>query len=295
MVATGCDTQARRAHRGPAAQADVRDAAVRFGRRQSRSPGSSSTSTRCCRRSAIGSISGISKKSRKSNWQLDPLVGRAARRPCRNLAVVKTLDVMQYRLPDAWYLQESVWLRDISKLRPRRPVRRRGGGRAAVRLDRPQYPARTGRRSRRSSGQPASPVRNAAVWARQRARSGLDLHAAGAAARARRRAAGPRRRPRQRAAVAAGSIDRATSCICSIAAWACRFPVPTARAWPRWPQVVADDTLLRQLDLDDEHRYPVTANDLNHVVALVEAIAPAACRAAWRWSSRVWPASTRWC
>ena len=36
-------------------------------------------------------------------------------------------------------------------------------------------------------------------------------------------------------------------------------------------QAAADDAVLRALDLDAEHRYPVTAADLKHVLALVEA------------------------
>jgi hypothetical protein len=36
-------------------------------------------------------------------------------------------------------------------------------------------------------------------------------------------------------------------------------------------QVVADDSLLRKLDMDDDERYPISARDLDEVVALVEA------------------------
>jgi tetratricopeptide (TPR) repeat protein len=47
-------------------------------------------------------------------------------------------------------------------------------------------------------------------------------------------------------------------------------PGPTPGSVATLAQVVADDTLLRRLDLAKDHRYPVTADDLKHVVAYVE-------------------------
>ena len=73
--------------------------------------------------------------------------------------------------------------------------------------------------------------------------------------------------------------------------WVCRFPVRSPAAWRRLPKLIADDELLRKLDLDAEHPYPVKAEDLKHVVAYVEATPPA-LRGGWRWSSRGWPAIT---
>ena len=51
-------------------------------------------------------------------------------------------------------------------------------------------------------------------------------------------------------------------------------PGPDGQPVATLEQVVVDAGLLRQLDLDESHPYPVTADDLSHVVALVEASPP---------------------
>jgi len=48
------------------------------------------------------------------------------------------------------------------------------------------------------------------------------------------------------------------------------IPGPEGAKVATLAQVQADDTLLRQLDLDADHPYPVTSSDLSHVVAEVE-------------------------
>ena len=47
-------------------------------------------------------------------WQPDPLLAGLSDE-LRNLPAVKLQDTMQFRQTDGWFLQESIWLRDISK------------------------------------------------------------------------------------------------------------------------------------------------------------------------------------
>jgi tetratricopeptide (TPR) repeat protein len=49
------------------------------------------------------------------------------------------------------------------------------------------------------------------------------------------------------------------------------IPGPQAKGIATLAQVAADDGLLRHLDLDDEHRYSMSADDIQKLVALVEA------------------------
>ena len=68
---------------------------------------------------------------------------------------------------------------------------------------------------------------------------------------------------------------------CSIPCWVCRSPARTAsRAaatgnWrssrPRLPRSLADDGLLRQMDVGESHPYPFKASDLKRLVVLLEA------------------------
>ena len=58
--------------------------------------------------------------------------------------------------------------------------------------------------------------------------------------------------------------------------------------------LAADDALLRRLDADEAHPYPVKADDLKRVVVLLEA-SPAYLSRRSAWSSRGWPGRTRWC
>ncbi len=56
------------------------------------------------------------------------------------------------------------------------------------------------------------------------------------------------------------------------------IPGPEPDSVATLSQVIADESLLRKLDLDQEHPYPVQAADLKHVVAYVEASPPALSR-----------------
>ncbi len=49
------------------------------------------------------------------------------------------------------------------------------------------------------------------------------------------------------------------------------IPGPGGKGVATLDEVVADEQLLRNLDLDAEHPYPIKASDLSHVVALIEA------------------------
>ncbi|HEX3725294.1 MAG TPA: hypothetical protein VHV08_03585, partial [Pirellulales bacterium] len=49
-----------------------------------------------------------------STWHSDPLVNSLSEQD-RKLPLVRMLDVNQFRINDGWYLQEAVWMRDVSK------------------------------------------------------------------------------------------------------------------------------------------------------------------------------------
>jgi tetratricopeptide (TPR) repeat protein len=201
-------------------------------------------------------------------WQQDPLIERLPDE-LQDMRIMKTLDLIQYRMIDAWYLQESVWLRDISK---------GARGDAFDDLDVAQRlfdwtirnvylePDRTatGEMNRHRPFEALLLGRGEAIdraWvfmllARQQ---GLDVVLLGFS-----EDDGKDVKPWLPALVSNGELYL----------FDCRLglPVPGPAGQPvaMLSQVVADPDLLRQLDLDAEHPYPVTAEDLQHVVALVE-------------------------
>ncbi len=204
------------------------------------------------------------------NWQVDPLVA-ALPDELRNLTAVRTLDSTQYRLPDAWYLQESVWARDISKsaradqfedvavaerlfdwtVRNIQLERDVDGSQRQTNRHRPFETLLLGR------GQAMDRAWLFTILARQQ---GLDVVLLGLADESLENV-----RPWLPALLSNGQLYL----------FDCRLglpiPGPGGRGVATLAEVVADATLLRRLDLDAEHPYPVTADELKHIVAYVEA------------------------
>ncbi len=201
-------------------------------------------------------------------WQPDPLI-QCLPEELREMPIMKMLDLIQYRMVDAWYLQESVWLRDASN-------GARGdafddldvAGRLFDWTIRNVYlepdRATSGNMNRHRPFETLLLGRGEAIdraWvfmllARQQ---GLDVVLLGFSEDGSKDV-----RPWLPALVTDGKLFL----------FDCRLglPIPGPDGQPvaTLAQVVADPELLRHLDLDAEHPYPVTAEDLQHVVALVE-------------------------
>ena len=204
----------------------------------------------------------------KLTWQADPLLGGLPDE-LRDLGVVKTLDVMKYRLPDAWYLQESVWLRDISNgargdqfedlaVAQRLfdwTVRNIQLEPDAAECTRENYhrPYETLLLSR---GQAVDRAWIFLLLARQQ---GLDVVLLGLSD-----AGGKVPSPWLPALFANGELYL-FDCRLGLA-----IPGPDGRGVATLAQVMTDPQLLRRLDLDDEHPYSVGPENLKHVVAFIE-------------------------
>ncbi len=202
------------------------------------------------------------------SWQPDPLVAELPEN-LRDLTVVKRLDFMDYRLPDAWYLQESVWLRDISK--NARADQFEDLAVAERLFDWTVRNIQLEPDAARADGNQHTPVetllfgRGQAIdraWiflllARQQ---GLDVLLLGLADES-----GKNVRPWLPALLSGGELYL----------FDCRLglpiPGPGGKGVATLSQVVTDEQLLRALDLDEDHKYPITGDDLRHVVAYVEA------------------------
>jgi hypothetical protein len=202
------------------------------------------------------------------DWQPDPLIARLPD-DLRNVLAVKLLDSTQYRIPDdAWFLQQAVWLRDISG-------RARGDQfedvQVAERLfdwvvrnidlepDTELTPETIRHRPFETllygRGRVADRAWLFTLLARQQ---GLDVVLL---------------------AIDGASGEKPT--LWAPALWSggelylfdCRLGVPIPGAGGKGiatlSAIVADPQLLRHLDLDDQHRYPIDAKQLSRVVALV--------------------------
>ncbi len=202
-------------------------------------------------------------------WQPDPMIDDLPPE-LRKLRVMDTLDLVRYRLADAWYLQEAVWLRDISngaradqfddvavaerlfdwtvrniQLEPD------ADSESQVSRHRPYETLLLG------TGQAVERAWVFMLLARQQGLNVVLLEFGDPDGDA----------PRQRlpALLSDGKLYL----------FDCRLglpiPGPEGRPVATLAEVIADEGLLRQLDLDENHPYPLTADDLKHVVALIEA------------------------
>ena len=202
------------------------------------------------------------------NWQADPLLAELPEN-LRDLTVVKRLDFMDYRLPDAWYLQESVWLRDISK--NARADQFEDLAVAERLFDWTVRNIQLEPDLTRGDGNQQTPVetllfgRGQAVdraWvflllARQQ---GLDVVMLGLADEN-----GKNVRPWSPALLSSGELYLFDSRL------GLPIPGPEGKGVATLSQVVADEQLLRAFDLDEDRKYPIGGEDLRHVVAFVEA------------------------
>jgi hypothetical protein len=205
----------------------------------------------------------------KITWQPDPLVAELPD-DLRSTLVVQLLDSTQYRLPDdAWFLQESVWLRDISHSA-------RGDQFEDLAVAERLFDWTVRNIQLEPDVEPAAqPLRHRAFeillngrgQARDRAwlftllarQQGLDVVLLGFEAHG--------DKPARLWLPALLSGDQLYLFDCRLGL---PIPGPEGKGVATLTQVVADPQLLRSLDLDEAHPYPVTADDLAHVVAFVE-------------------------
>jgi hypothetical protein len=202
-------------------------------------------------------------------WHRDALIEKLPDE-LQKLRVMQTLDLIEYRMIDAWYLQEAVWLRDISNgargdafddvdvamrlfdwtvrnisLEPDDSVSDRGLA------HRPFETLLLGR---------GNTIDRDWVFMLLARQQGLDVVLLGIADED-----GKNVRPWLPALLSNKELYL----------FDCRLglpiPGPDGKGVATLSQVVADEQLLRKLDLDAEHAYPIKAEDLKHLVALVEA------------------------
>jgi tetratricopeptide (TPR) repeat protein len=205
-----------------------------------------------------------------ANWQLDPLVGQLPPE-LRSLPLIKTLDIVQFRLADAWYLQETVWMRDVSRMARGDQFEDVAVAERLfdwtvrnIQLDGPERTAKLQTHPHRAyeillygHGDASERAWIFMLLARQQ---GLDAVLLGLADEN-----GANVRPWLPAVLSGGQLYL-FDCQLGLP-----IPGPEGRSVATLAEVVADDGLLRQLDLDAEHPYPVRGDDLKHVVAFVEA------------------------
>jgi len=200
-------------------------------------------------------------------WREDPLV-KTLSEELRNQPDVKKLGAIQFQIPDdGWFLQEAVWLRDISKQARAdqfqdqevakrlfdwtvRNIQLEPDGKPGAIRHRPFETILYGR---------GTAIERAWVFLLLARQQGLNVVMLGIAD-----ADGKNVRPWLPALVLDGQLYLYDTRL--------GLPIPGAEpsSVATLAQVVEDDGLLRKLDLDAEHPYWVKADDLKHVVALVE-------------------------
>ncbi len=201
-------------------------------------------------------------------WQPDPLLAGLSDE-LRNLPAVKLQDTMQFRQTDGWFLQESIWLRDISKTAREDQfddlavaerlfdwtvrnvqLEKNADSQARANPHRPYETLLLGR---------GTALDRAWVFMLLARQQGLDTVMLALGDPASHDA-----RPWLRALFAGGELHL----------FDCRLglpiPGPQGQGIATLSQVVADEQLLRGLDLDADHAYPVGAEDLRHVIGYIE-------------------------
>jgi hypothetical protein len=210
-------------------------------------------------------------------WQPDPLLAELDDE-LRNLPEVSMLEGVRFQAPDdGWYLQEAVWLRNISnKARADQfddlDVARRlfdwtvrniqleadwsGSEEKRVR-HRPFETLMFGR---------GTAIERAWIFALLARQQGLNVVFLGIQDK------DGAVRPWLPALVADDKLYLFDTRL------GMPIPGPAPGSVATLSEVVENDALLRKLDLDAEHPYPVSSEDLKHVVAYVEATPPALSR-----------------
>ena len=203
-------------------------------------------------------------------WQRDPLV-EGLSDELREGPDVASLEPLRFETPhDAWFLQEAVWLRDISNVARAdqfqdlavaerlfdwtvRNIQLEHDAEPGAQPAKPRWPYETLLFGRGTA------LDRAWVFILLARQQGLDVVMLGLADEN-----GKSVRPWLPALVLDGDLYL----------FDCRLglPIPdgTEGGVATLSQAVADEQILRRLDLDDERPYPVRAEDLKHVVAFVE-------------------------
>jgi hypothetical protein len=210
-------------------------------------------------------------------WQLDPLLAGLSEE-LRGQPEMKMIEGAKFQDPeDGWYLQEAVWLRDVSKTARADQFDDLS---VAKRLfdwtvrNTKLEPDFSGDESRRVRHRPFETLLYGRGTAIERAwlfillarQQGLGVVFLGLADK------DGAVKPWLPALVQGDQLYLFDTTL--------GFPIPgpTPGSVATLDQVIADDGLLRKLDLDAEHPYPVKADDLKHVVAYVEATPPSLSR-----------------
>jgi hypothetical protein len=201
----------------------------------------------------------------QSKWEPDPLVHELSD-PLRRQPGVESLELVRFQNPDdAWFLQEAVWLRDIS--RTARADRFQDLAVAERLFDwtirniqlEPDAEASRRRPYETLLFGRGTALERAWVFMLLARQQGLDVVLLGLADES-----GGAVRPWLPALVLGDDLYL----------FDCRLGLPIPGTSPgsvaTLAQVAADEQLLRGLDLDEDHPYPVRAEDVQQVVALVE-------------------------
>ncbi len=202
----------------------------------------------------------------KVAWQIDPQVA-ALPEPLRNLLSVKALDSTLFQPNDAEFLQEAVWLRAVSSAARKDQFNDLG---VAERLfdwtvrniqldsDSPDSPRhRVSQVLLRGRGTAIERAWLFMLLARQQGLNVVLLALQPDEAKP----------PRPWVcALLSGEELQLFDCNLGLP-----IPGPQEQGVATLSQVLADEQLLRRLDLDSEHPYPVAADDLKRIVAYVEA------------------------
>ncbi len=202
-------------------------------------------------------------------WKPDPMISDL-RDELKNMTAVRALDADQFRASDGWYLQETVWLRDISNVARGdqfddlavaqrlfdwsvRNIQLEDAEQMQSRAN-PHRPHETVLFGRGTA------IERAWVFILLARQQGLDVVMLGLAD-----AEGKNVRPWLPALLKGGELYLFDTRL------GLAIPGPGGQGVATLAQVLADDSLLKRMDLDDENRYGVTAGDLTHVVAYIEA------------------------
>lgn len=211
----------------------------------------------------------VVQENPESNWTPDPLIKQLAP-TFHRLSNVQDIATLQFSDPeDGWHLQEAVWLRDISKtaradkfadvevaerlfdwtvrnIRLTPPA-----GEQDIR-HRPFETLLLGR---------GTAIERAWLFILLARQQGLDVVYLGIA-----EGDGGAVKPWLPALVSDGQLYLFDTAL------GMPVPGPKPGSVATLAEVDADPQLLRKLDLDAEHTYPITAENLKHVVAFVEAM-----------------------
>jgi tetratricopeptide (TPR) repeat protein len=214
----------------------------------------------------------ISSERRRSKWRRDPLVDELLRRrpELARLSAVRQLSALSFPAEDAYFLQHTVWMRDVAK-------NATSGSHGALGQCRRLFDWVVRNVQLEPESRPGRPPFTAGevlllgrgtVWERAwlfillARQLGHDVVVLAAAAEG---------KPPEPFAVAL--VDPAGLYVFE-PRLGLEIPGPGGQGVATLAQLAADDALLRNLDLSAEERYPLTSDMLSTVVPLIEASPP---------------------